>query len=59
MFQGEENKYKFFPFHCNTKINDLYGTFNLKDIKNLNGPLIESAKGGIFIADEMNLSSIS
>ena len=59
IFQKEQNKYKFFPFHRNTKISDLYRTFNQKDMKNLNGPLIESVKKGyIFIADEMNLSSI-
>lgn len=57
----EKRNYKFFPFHRNTKINELYGVMNLKDqkMKYYNGTLIESAqKGCIFIADEMNLSSI-
>ena len=58
----EDNNYKFFPFHRNTKISDLYGSLNLKNqtMECYKGPLIESAqKGCIFIADEMNLSSIS
>ena len=60
IFQDGENNYKFFPFHRETKISDLYGTFNIEERENVNGPLIESAmKGFIFIADEMNLSSIS
>ena len=56
-----ENNFKFFPFHRNTKISELYGTLNLKEqtMEHYTGPLIESAqKGYIFIADEMNLSSI-
>ena len=60
LFQDGENKYKFFSFNRNTKISDLYGTFNIEKMENLNGPLIESATNGcIFIADEMNLSSVS
>ena len=56
-----KRNYKFFPFHRNTKISELYGSLNLKDqtMEHYNGALIESAqKGCIFIADEMNLSSI-
>ena len=61
ILEGKENNYIFFPFHRNTKISELYGTLNLKEevLKYYNGPLIESVqKGCIFIADEMNLSSI-
>ena len=61
LLQNKENNYKFFPFHRNTKISDLYGSLNLKDqeMESYKGPLIESAqKGCIFMADEMNLSSI-
>jgi len=57
----DKNNYKFFPFHRNTKVSELYGTMNLKNQKMeyYNGSFIESAqKGCIFIADEMNLSSI-
>ena len=57
-----ENKYKLFNFHRTTKPNHLYGTIKLKEgkIEYYKGPLMEStAKGYIFIADEMNLSSIS
>ena len=62
ILQTENENYKFFPFHRNTKITELYGTLNIKEQKmdHYNGPLIESAqKGFIFIADEMNLSSIT
>ena len=61
ILQGENN-YKLFNFHRNTKPIDLYGTLNIKKgkIEYYKGPLIESCiKGQIFIADEMNLSSIS
>ena len=57
----EDNIYKFFNFHRTTKSNDLYGSLNLKngEIEYYKGPLRESViKGYIFIADEMNLSSI-
>ena len=62
LLYDEKNYYKFFPFHRNTKISELYGTMSLKGQKmeHYDGPLIESAQRGcIFIADEMNLSSIS
>ena len=62
ILQNNDNKYKFFPFNRNTKTTDLYGTLNLKNqkLEHYNGPLIIAAKTGcIFIADEMNLSSIS
>ena len=62
ILQTKNENYKFFPFHRNTKITELYGSLNIKEQKmeHFNGPLIESAqKGCIFIADEMNLSSIS
>ena len=61
ILQGENN-YKLFNFHRNTKPTDLYGTLNIKkgNIEYYKGPLIESCeKGNIFIADEMNLSSVS
>ena len=61
LLQSRE-KYKLFPFHRNTKIKELYGTKNIKGQKmeTYIGPLLESAQEGyIFIADEMNLSSIS
>ena len=61
ILQGENN-YKLFNFHRNTKPSDLYGTLNIKKgkIEYYKGPLIESCiKGHIFIADEMNLSSVS
>ena len=61
ILQTQDNNYKFFPFHRNTKISELYGTLNIRDqtMEHYNGPLIEAAqKGCIFIADEMNLSSI-
>ena len=57
-----ENNYKLFNFHRKTKPSDLYGTLNIRKgkIEDYKGPLIESCiKGHIFIADEMNLSSIS
>ena len=57
-----ENHYKLFNFHRTTKPNHLYGTINLKEgkIEYYKGPLMEAAaKGYIFIADEMNLSSSS
>ena len=56
------NDYKLFPFHRNTKPSELYGTINIKKgkIEEYNGPFIDSAlNGNIFIADEMNLSSKS
>ena len=61
LLQTKEN-YIFFPFHKDTKISELYGTFDFKKeaIEYYKGPLIESVqKGLIFIAEEMNLCSIS
>ena len=58
----EESGYKLFNFHRTTKPSDLYGTLNFKkgNVEYYKGPLIESViKGKIFIADEMNLSSVS
>lgn len=56
-----ENGYTLFPFHRNTKPKGHYGTLNIKEgkIEDYKGPLTESTfKGKIFIAYEMNLSSI-
>ena len=61
ILQGK-NKYKLFNFHRKTQPTDLYGKLNMKreNIEYYKGPLIECCeKGNIFIADEMNLSSIS
>ena len=61
ILQGE-NGFKLFPFHRSTKSRELYGSLNIKEgkIEDYIGPLTESVtKGNIFIADEMNLSSIS
>ena len=58
----EDNIYRLFNFHRTTKPKDLYGSLNLKhgEIEYYKGPLRESViKGYIFIADEMNLSSIA
>lgn len=56
------NNYRLFSFHRNSKPKELYGTLNIKEgkIENHKGPLFECVnEGKIFIADEMNLSSMS
>jgi len=55
-------KYKMHSFHSGTKPNNFYGTTTIKDGKiiYINGTLTDSLrKGYTFIADEMNLSSIT
>jgi len=55
-------KYKMHSFHSGTKSNNFYGTTTIKDGKiiYINGTLTDSLrKGYTFIADEMNLSSIT